>query len=83
MNQLTDAVTGVKATATVAIGTVATGFGKWLKLIPDDIGKLGALVGIVLSLVLIGVHLHNAWITHKRYKDDIKRREQDRSNRDQ
>jgi hypothetical protein len=43
--------------AAVAVSTGATGTGTWLEMIPENIGRLGTLVGIVLSLVLIVVHL--------------------------
>lgn len=42
-----------KATIGVAGGTTAAGTAQFLNLIPDDIGKLASVVGIVLSLVLI------------------------------
>lgn len=41
----------------VASATVATGVSTLLEKIPDDIGKLATLVGIVLSAVLIYVHI--------------------------
>lgn len=43
--------------AAVATTTAATGTGTWLEMIPENIGRLGTLVGIILSLVLIVVHL--------------------------
>lgn len=43
----------------VMMMTVWAGVGMSLDWIPDDIGKLAALVGIVLSLVLICSHLQN------------------------
>lgn len=44
----------------VSAATTGTGLGTLLAWIPDDIGKLAACVGIVLSLVLIYVHYLSA-----------------------
>lgn len=41
----------------VASTTAAAGVGDWFHLIPDDIGKLAAVLGVVLSAVLIVTHL--------------------------
>jgi len=64
MNALIAWVTSPKTTAAVATGTTATGFGTMFDWIPSDIGRLAALVGIVLSCVLIFInvaaHLRNA-----------------------
>ena len=48
--------TDPKIAYAVASGTAGTGFGTFLELIPNDIGKLATLVGIVLSIVLIATH---------------------------
>tara|TARA_R110000822_G_scaffold23472_2_gene72555 strand:+ start:72 stop:365 length:294 start_codon:yes stop_codon:yes gene_type:complete len=49
-------VTDAKAATLVATGTISTGLGSFLDLIPNDIGKLATLIGIALSLVLIYTH---------------------------
>lgn len=41
----------------VATGTIGTGSMTWMQMIPDDIGKLGTVVGVVLSIVIIASHL--------------------------
>jgi len=41
----------------VAGGTLTNGVGYVLGMIPDDIGKLGTLIGAVLSITLIYVHI--------------------------
>jgi hypothetical protein len=46
-----------KVGAGTAITTTGTGIGTIFDYIPDDIGKLATLIGIVLSLVLIRIHL--------------------------
>lgn len=51
-----EVLTNVKVAVTVAATTISTGLGMFLDLIPDDIGKLATLIGIVLSVVLIYVH---------------------------
>lgn len=46
------------AKAALVVSAVTTGTGvSTLSWIPDDIGKLAMLVGIILSLVLIRAHL--------------------------
>lgn len=50
-------VENTKVAATTASSTAVTGYTfDVLGMIPDDIGKLASLVGIVLSLVLIYTH---------------------------
>lgn len=46
-----------KVAAAVASVTTGTGAGTILDFIPDDIGKLATLVGLVLSVILIRTHL--------------------------
>lgn len=46
-----------KSGAAVSAATTGTGLGTFLDLIPNDIGKLATLVGIVLSVILIYSHL--------------------------
>lgn len=50
------AATSPKTASAVSALTTGTGFGTIMEWIPDDIGKLATLVGIVLSLVLIRNH---------------------------
>jgi len=50
----------IKAAAAAAVATMSTGLGTVLEWIPNDIGKLASLVGVVLSCVLIYAHLLNA-----------------------
>lgn len=45
-----------KIAAGVSTVTTGTGLGTVLDFIPDDIGKLATLIGIVLSFILIRVH---------------------------
>ena len=52
-----DVVTNAKVAGTISASTTSTGLATFLEWIPADIGKLGTLVGILLSSVLIYVHL--------------------------
>lgn len=53
---LTHLATSPKVATAVTTATAGTGMGTILDLIPDDIGKLAVLVGIVLSSLLIYSH---------------------------
>lgn len=46
-----------KIAATVSAMTTGTGAGTFLDWIPNDIGKLATVIGIILSIILIRVHL--------------------------
>lgn len=56
-------------------GTTATlGAGKtwgWLEFIPDDVGKLATLIGVVLTFVLIIVQLNKLYWETQKNKLDI------------
>lgn len=65
-----------KITASVAGSTTLTAW------IPDDIGKIAALVGIVLSLILIYVNILSARKTHLEWRI-LQRREEERQERAQ
>lgn len=41
----------------VAGSTTATGLSTWLNLIPNEIGKLATLVGVILSITIIVMHI--------------------------
>lgn len=49
--------TDLKVGAGVSAATIGTGGAKWMQMIPDDIGKIGVLLGSILTIVLIVVHL--------------------------
>lgn len=46
-----------KLAASVSAMTTTAGAGTVFDYIPDDIGKLATLIGIILSVILIRVHL--------------------------
>lgn len=60
-----------KAGHVVAMTTTTTGVGTILDLIPDDIGKLATLCGIVLTVVLVYVHIQR-WRLDKE-KDELEK----------
>ena len=66
-----DFLTDVKAAAAVAVTTAGTSVSQVLEWIPDDIGKLGTLVGIVLSTVLIYSHLRRTSVTCRKTNIEI------------
>lgn len=55
--ELVELASNPKVATGVVAGTTSTGVGTWLYWIPNDIGKLASLVGIILSIVLIAVHV--------------------------
>lgn len=50
-------IESAKTGAIIAGATISGGVGSLFGWIPDDIGKLTALVGLILSLILIAVHV--------------------------
>lgn len=52
MNLLDGRIGGI-----VATGTTGSGVGAWLNVIPNEIGKLATLVGIILSITLIIMYI--------------------------
>lgn len=64
-------VNDVRIGATVSTITTGSGLGVILDLIPDDIGKLATVVGIVLSVVLIFTHLRRGYIENKKIMIEV------------
>lgn len=63
---LGEILTDVKAASVVAGTAFGTGLANTLEMIPDDIGKLGSLVGVVLAIVLIRTHLRKGATDHEK-----------------
>lgn len=63
--------TNPKAASVVSTLTTSTGIGTLLNLIPNDIGKLATLVGIILSIVLIYTHWRKGRIEYKKTQLEI------------
>ncbi len=57
--------------AIVATGTTGAGTATWMSWIPEDIGKIATLAGILLSLVLIVVHLNKMRYDSKKARLEI------------
>ena len=66
----------IKLAAMVSASTTSVGFGLIFDWIPNDIGKLASLIGIVLSIVLICFHLRKGRIETKKAKLEIELLEQ-------
>lgn len=65
--QIQETLESTKVAAGVAMSTATVGVGDWFGWIPDDIGKFAALVGCVLTSVLIVSHarkLYKDWNKH-------------------
>jgi len=60
-----------KIASAVGTATMGTGMGTIFDVIPNDIGKLATLVGIVLSLVLIYTHLRKGRAEYKKIELEI------------
>ncbi len=68
---LIDLAQNPKVASIVSTATTGTGIGTFLDLIPNDIGKLATLVGILLSCVLIYTHLRKGRIEYKKTQLEI------------
>ena len=68
----------VRTAAAVATGTTATGLSTWLEFIPDDIGKLATLAGVILSCVLIYSHIKRGRLERRKLELEIRKLESSR-----
>lgn len=64
-------INDARVAGVVSTTTMGSGMGVILDLIPNDIGKLATVVGIVLSLVLIFTHLRKGFIERKKIQLEI------------
>jgi hypothetical protein len=53
------------------VSAATTGAGLWVEWIPDDIGKIATLVGIILSCVLIYTHIRRGRIEYEKTQLEI------------
>lgn len=60
-----------KVAGATAAATTGTGLATILEMIPNDIGKLATLVGIILSIVLIYTHWRKGRIEYKKIQLEI------------
>ncbi len=58
-DSILSAASNTKAGVTVAAVTTGTGVGSVFDYIPDDIGKVAVLVGLILSTVVCRLHVLN------------------------
>lgn len=68
---LTELAQNPKVASAVSTVTTGTGLGTFLDVIPNDIGKLATLVGIVLSSVLIYTHWRKGRIEYEKTQLEI------------
>lgn len=64
-------INNVKVAGVIGTTTTGSGLGVILDLIPNDIGKLATVVGIILSVVLIFNHLKKGYIEHKKIELEV------------
>lgn len=62
----TNLVSDIKIAWVTVMGTIGSGLGTVLEMIPNDIGKLATLVGIILSSVLIYTHFRKGRIEYEK-----------------
>ncbi len=68
----------VKTAVVVATGTTGAGVSSWLELIPNDIGKLATIAGIILSIVLIYSHIGKGRLERRKLELEIRKLEADK-----
>lgn len=70
-NAVEQVATSPKIAGAVSAVTTGSGVGTILDVIPDDIGKLATLIGIILSLVLIYTHWRRGRIEYEKTRLEI------------
>lgn len=75
MNVIEHALHDPKTAIVTAASTIMTSAGHVIDLIPDNIGKVGTLVGIVLSGVLIYTHFRNGRAENKKLRAETELKE--------
>lgn len=68
---LTTLAQNPKVASAVSTITTGTGLGTFLDLIPNEVGKLATVVGIILSSVLIYTHWRKGRIEYKKTQLEI------------
>lgn len=66
-----DLMSDIKVAWLTVTGTIGSGLGTALEMIPNDIGKLATLIGIILSVVLIYTHLRKGRIEYEKVRLEI------------
>ena len=61
----------IKVAWLTGVGTMGTGIGTILEMIPENIGKLATLIGIILSVVLIFTHFRKGLVEYEKTKLEI------------
>ena len=68
---MSNVVNDIKIAWATVMGTIGSGMGTALDMIPNDIGKLATLLGIVLSTVLIYTHFRKGRIEYQKTQLEI------------
>lgn len=58
-----------RTSGSVAAATVVSGAGQWMNWVPDDIGKLATLLGVILTIVMIAVQVNKVIWDNKKNKN--------------
>lgn len=66
-----DLVSDIKVAWATVMGTIGSGLGTAMEMIPNDIGKLATLIGCILSVVLIYTHLRKGRIEYEKVRLEI------------
>jgi hypothetical protein len=72
---MTDAAHNAKVVGTVAAGTVTSGAATYLEYLPQILGVLASISGLILSFVLIYVNIRRDRREQKEYEQRKKLRE--------
>ena len=67
----TELMSDIKVAWITVTGTIGSGLGTILEMIPNEIGKLGTLAGMILSSVLIYTHFRKGRIEYKKTQLEI------------
>ncbi len=67
----TNLISDIKIAWVTVMGTIGSGLGTFLEMIPNEIGKLATLLGIVLSSVLIYTHVRNGRLQYEKTQLEI------------
>ena len=71
IKSLTESLASNAKVAVVAVSTTISGIGTILDVIPDDIGKLATLLGVVLTTVMIYTRITHSRIERERAQLEV------------
>lgn len=62
---------GQKASAALSSGTLATGLGTYFQLVPEILGALASLAGLILSVVVIHDRIKKGFLERRKLRAQI------------